>query len=458
MTLIHLQIALQGYLDLAPAFNLANNNQVSDQVERWLTKEVSPLVEELGELEWFRSATLWSGMHLSAEFDTPERKTVETVETELLGTARALSRFIEQAEAEMTSEQRDASNIANLPRERIDYIASKPWYDLVREQDFLFGTLQNLYLDPDKIDNEYVLAFRKRDTQFPLGDYISRLLLTRVGFWKGILKGIVKSATTAIPAGVAESQRSLVLSSARALDAATEVLQEVCTDPSVRRLREACTTLTLVHAAYDPNPRLPWLEVLLPNESHWNAGGKMLRRWIRRGGTVQSADPRPGGMVGLTDPQKAYLCDPVIIRKIAWSLEELITFCGVPDNAQELIRQAKLKAKLVLVDRENREVWFEGAEACDHVWNDHARSWDLLWKLALHTGNVVDHELLAGTTQPNFRIRRNRLGNLLGVDSKLDAQIETIRGLGYKLDFPKTDVVLLRDEGDGVLKEVTRSQ
>jgi hypothetical protein len=117
---------------------------VSDQVERWLTKEVSPLVEELGELEWFRSATLWSGMHLSAEFDTPERKTVETVEAELLGTARALSRFIEQAEAEMTSEQRDASNIANLPRERIDYIASKPWYDLVREQDFLFGTLQNL--------------------------------------------------------------------------------------------------------------------------------------------------------------------------------------------------------------------------------------------------------------------------------------------------------------------------
>ncbi|WP_345326678.1 hypothetical protein [Novipirellula rosea] len=379
---------------------------------------------------------------------------VVDVERKLVHLAAGIATLIDVAENEASIGDKTVSEFADLHRETAAYIANKPWFDLVCTQDFFHPT-HDLHLDTLKLNFEHTKAFRQRNVQLPLGDYVTRLLLNRVDYWVSVLTRIADSASSLIPAGPETSERfkavSRIESCRLKLNQAVEKLISACQEPAIQRQREAATALTLVYSAYSANPQLQWLG---GNDSLWRVGGGIIRSWVRRRGTVQNQVRDPSGVIVLTPPVQASLCDPSVIRHIAYSLHEMQQFFAVPDDPREIIREAVYRAKLVMVDREPREVWFNGQPACDAIWDNQPASWDLLWKLAIKPGHAVDHEALSKCTVKTFRSRRNRLGELLGEKSGLNGTIETQPKLGYKLQVDPSNVILLKDDGFGNLKEL----
>lgn len=449
-----IQTVLQGYESLASHLTLNLNAQVSDDVEHWLTTEVCPIVEQLGQSKRFQSTALWSVNHLSPTARTDERNCVFAVERKLVNLAAGIANFIEVAAKETQNDDPDLTRFAAAHREDALYVANKPWFDLVCTQDFFHPT-HDLHLHTDKRNMKHTNLFRQRNVQLPLGDYVTRLLLNRVDYWVSALKPIVDSATSIVPSGPGNSERfkalSRVMSRQFELDQAVEKLISVCQPPEKQRQREAAAALTLAYSAYSANPQLGWLG---GNDSWWKAGGSIIRSWVRRRGTVQNQVRDPSGTIVLTPPVEESLCDPSVIRHIAYSLQEMQRFFAVVDDPREVIADAVYRAKLVLVERETRELWFNGQPACDAFWDRHLASWDFLWKLAESPGHPVEHEALAKCTSKAFRSRRNRLGKLLGEESGLNSLIEAQQGLGYKLHIDPSEVIRLQDDGFGNLKEV----
>lgn len=175
-----LQIALQGYASLAPALSSNLSAELSDDIERWLELEVCPAVEQLGETKRFQSAALWSVNHFSHSESTDERKLVLKVEQNLINLAAGIASLIDVAEKEAPAGDPEVAEFKGLHRETVGYIANKPWFDLVCTQDF-FSPIDDLHLRTGELDYAHIQAFRKRNVQLPLGDYVTRLLLNRVG-------------------------------------------------------------------------------------------------------------------------------------------------------------------------------------------------------------------------------------------------------------------------------------
>ncbi|HCS49998.1 hypothetical protein [Rubinisphaera sp.] len=452
-----LHIALQGFESLAPGLNLNLNAELSDSIEQWLTTEVCPVVDELGQSKRFQTTVLWSVNHLSPSANTDERRLVVEVERKLVDLAAEIATFIDVAEKEAPPGDQKVSEFADLHRETAEFVANKPWFDLVCTQDFFHPT-QDLHLDTAKLNYEHTKTFRERNIQLPLGDYVTRLLLNRVDYWASVLRRIADAASSLVPVGPGKSERFKAMSRVQSrridLDHAVEKMISICNEPKKQRQREAATALTLVYAAYSNNPRLDWLS---GDDSWWKVGGSIIRSWIRRRGTMQNQVRDSSGVIVLTPPVQESLCDPSIIRHLAYSLQEMKHFFAVDDDPLEIIDDAVNRAKLVMVDREPREVWFNGRPACDAIWDNQVASWDLLWKLAMKPRHAVDHEALSKCTVKTFRSRRNRLGELLGEESGLNGIIETLPRLGYKLQIDPNSIILLQDDGFGNLKELSSS-
>jgi hypothetical protein len=452
-----LQIALHGFESLAPGLNIHLNAGLSDRVEQWLSTEVCPVVEQLGSSRKFQSAALWSVNHFAPSTKTDERKLVEKVEQRLINLAAGLSTFITVARQEAPHGDSTVIQFAQLHEKTAAYVANKPWIDLVCILDF-FGPTRDLHLDSVKLDHEHTQAFRNRNVQLPLGDYVTRLLLHRVDYWVKTLLRIVDGAISLVPGGLGTSERfkawNFIKTRRFELCEAVEELVSICNEPTRQKQRDAAAALTLIYSAYAANPQLAWLGA---DESCWKVGGKILRSWVRRRGTVQILERDPSGVVLLTPPVQESLSDPSVIRHIAYSLQEMKNFFDDFDDPKDVIAESVELATLVMVDRERREVWFNGTLACDAVWDKHEKSWDFLWKLAINPGHIVDHEALSSCSLKTFRSRRSRLGELLGEESRLNAIIENQPGLGYQLKLEKDAVILLKDDGFGNLKEFSQS-
>lgn len=452
-----LQIALHGFESLAPGLNIHLNAGLSDRVEQWLSTEVCPVVEQLGSSSKFQSTALWSVNHFAPATNTDERKLVEKVEQRLINLAAGLSTFITVARQEAPHGDSTVIQFAQLHEKTATYVANKPWIDLVCILDF-FGPTRDLHLDSVKLDHEHTQAFRNRNVQLPLGDYVSRLLLNRVDYWCSALIRIADGAMSLVPNGFGTSERYKAMNRVMVrrfeLSEAVEELVSICNDLKKQKQRDAAAALTLIYSAYAANPQLAWLGA---DESWWKVGGKILRNWVRRRGTVQRLERDPSGVVMLTPPVQESLCDPSVIRHIAYSLQEMKNYFDIFDDYKEVIAEAVDRAELVMVDRERREVWFSGELACDAIWDDHLASWDLLWKLAMNPGHIVDHGALSRCSLKTFRSRRNRLGELLGEESRLNAIIENQPKLGYQLKLENDAVILLKDDGFGNLIEFSQT-
>ena len=212
--------------------------------------------------------------------------------------------------------------------------------------------------------------------------------------------------------------------------------------------REACVTLIQVYLAYAVSPDLDWLGFVRVSPF---GSGSLIRSCVRRPCELLIGDRDQAGLVRVVDRKRASLCDPEVLRRIAASLADVLPFYQLPEDSDDLIDWAKHRARLVLVDRSPRAVWWDGNNVAEGMWDAHLPEWNLLWILAVNLGSPVDRMMLTRPEKHSIKSRRHRLARLLDGVLNLDNCIETLRGQGYALQLPAADVILLRDAGEGKL-------
>ena len=164
--------------------------------------------------------------------------------------------------------------------------------------------------------------------------------------------------------------------------------------------------------------------------------------------TVQ---PGRHGSLEVVDRQPASLCDPVILRQVSAALHDVAPFYELPEDPDDLIEWAIDRARLVIVDRSPRAVFWDGAEIAAGEWDQHPREWNLLWVLGSNPGQPVDQMMLMNPEHHPIKSRRHRLSQILNNVLDLDGHIDTVRGQGYQLQLTAENVILLRDAGQGRL-------
>ena len=246
-----LMLARQGYESLAGSLPRSLDEQVSGQAEEWLSKEVCPVAEELFFERSFRRLALWSLEHLASGSEREERRLVDQVDQAFVNFGKIASRLVAHDAACTTNESRPES--ADFEMAALTLVASRPWFDLVCSQDFLHPS-QELFLVNS--NRQHTELFRKGpDRRVPLGDYITRMMLARVDYWKTLLDRAFNQIFFIEQRDLRFQEREEVLSAKLGLDQAYERLVQACHEGEAK-LREAATSLVQVYAAYAASPKL----------------------------------------------------------------------------------------------------------------------------------------------------------------------------------------------------------
>ncbi|MHC2065831.1 hypothetical protein ACYFX5_00015 [Bremerella sp. T1] len=438
-------MALQGFERLSVLLHATLNEAVSDDAEAWLRDEVCPVVEELCRNRSFQLMTRWSLDHFcSVEVITPEHRQLEDADQAIVQYAQAIAKGLEIIDQSMLNPSE--CQISEEDRVALNGIASRPWVQLAYAFDFFHPEDQLLLRDPNRA---LTSDFRAEERRIPLGDYISRYLLARVKFWKNLVVRLGERINHYVPSSDDEGPKisSRIFRTRIQLDQAVDTLAQACHGENFRR-RNACNALVQVYAAYAHNPDLEWLGI---SRDAWHTAGPQIRMCVRRRSDVSVVERIPEGAFQPIGTERLSLCDPAILRQVAASLQEVATFYEIPEDPDDLIVWAADQARLVLVDRAPRQVFWEGQLIGGGEWDNQPVAWDFLWNLGKSSTQVVDKEDLGGKSS---RSRRHRLSDVLLECQELDNRIEAVRGLGYRLDLPPEDVTLLQDDGFGRLQFV----
>jgi hypothetical protein len=445
-------LAQQGYQDVALALNSGVDEAASDRVEAWLRDEVCPVVAELTHNRSFQRTTRWSIDHLSHGANTPERRMVEDVDRALVACASELARFFRNIDSssKVDSSSSNIQSTGNQDRTTLEYIVGRPWFDLACPEEF-FHAERGLHLNTTNSDHHN--AFCQRELRVPLGDYVARSMFARVEYWKAILDRLGNEIVATHSGQGKKVYRAVerIFSRRIELDRAVGKLNAACNRDPDARLREACTALTLVYAAYANQPYLDWLGAPVGCAS---ASAPLIRSCIRRHGVIRIAKPEPNGGLRMVGERQAMLCDPTTVRQIAAALQDVTNLYEVPEDPDDLIKWAHSYARLVLVDRSPREAYWDGVSANAETFDGCETAWNLLWVLAENPTRVIDQGMLSHPGKHEIRSRRSRLSQALTNCQALDALIVNVRGQGYRLDLPSDDILLLRDNGHGRLQIV----
>lgn len=437
----NLLLALQGFEDLGPLQEINMTEEKSDRVEVWLKESVCPVVEELVDLKTFQLNTLWSASHLSKGVETRERKLVEDVDD-------CLVKFAVQLKACYPY-----LYIARIPVGHINdisFIAQRPWFDLVYAEDFYQPT-QSLMLDDS--NNQHTNNFRNFKQKRTPGDHVCDSMFARIKYWKEILDKRYRFFFATIRINDVQSSKefSALMDCMTQLDSSVEELEKACLKSNQKTLRDACTTLSLIYLSYADRPELNWL---VEDSSEVEVNSRILRRTVvRPPGIIQYVEEQSNGTFRHIKQERASLCDPAVIRKVAQALMDIKSIYEVPDSPEDLIDWARDQSRLVLVDHSPRQVFWDG-EPIAQKWDTETVQWNLLWILACNPGRTVDKEMLYKPQGQKISSRRTRLKELLNGCEALNQLIETVRGQGYRLELKSDDITLLESDGLGGLNIV----
>jgi hypothetical protein len=277
----------------------------------------------------------------------------------------------------------DRVAISRSDRATIELIAGRPWVDLVCAGD-LFHPMCELCLRIPNPDHTH--RFRERgELRVPLGDYVARYLVARIDYWKSFLDRIWIETCCGRRGSEnwAQGLRNRLFEAKVTLDQLVEQLKAACGAGIQSQRREACATLTQVYAASAESPDLDWLG--LPRGSASGHRG-LIRSCVRRPGELLIGERDQAGLVQIVHREPALLCDPEVLQGIAASLEDVMPFYRVPEDADDLIDWTTQRARLVLVDRSPRAVWWDGNNVAEGTWDSHLPEWNLLWTLGLNLG------------------------------------------------------------------------
>ena len=246
----------------------------------------------------FRTQARWPLDHLLPGARSSERERIESIEMLLAGTAQKLAAFAKQhslaavtsviasapttatiavggdghRDADETESGLESSGVRDWQplsgRTLMEFVAGKPWRDLASAADY-FCPAAELNL----MDREAYLGPGTRQMQIgvclpyinprlrPLGDFMSRMLLVRVEYWRNALSGFFKACGRSV--GPEARDRDMQWSAAQRdfglLDKEIVRLRHMLSSGNDAKLRHACLSLVQIHAAYFPESDFSWL-------------------------------------------------------------------------------------------------------------------------------------------------------------------------------------------------------
>ncbi|MFL5531741.1 MAG: hypothetical protein ACJ8BC_07175 [Gemmatimonadales bacterium] len=431
-----LQLAQAWYARVAPRPGEDLDAARSDELERWLAEAVCPVTEDLARNEDFRQLARWPLQHLVAEAATPERQLVDEMDRNLVHLARTLTEVTARPDLLALWQHRGAQTSGatgerdwEVDREQVERVAGRPWRDLVAWEDYLHPCRGLHAARPGEVQPGELDAFDPL-TQPALGqpgDYVSRLLWLRLGYWLvplrrqlgrclGLLGQRDQQATAAV--------ESLGMSWT-ALEQRVGALEAICRAGTQARLRDSCAALTQVLAGYGTCPDLDWLGL-------------------------------PAGMVQAQRPLirlccRRPLCLPGALERVAAALVDVRPLYQ-PAPAEDVVALAVSTRALVL--RESPRALYWQGQPVEAPWEANPLLWELLWTLASRArrGQAVDRFALSNSDSERAIVdRRSRLGRLL--PRSLDERIRSAGRRSYRLELPPEQVALFCVEEEERVRE-----
>jgi hypothetical protein len=452
-----LDVALRRYEQIRPQPGEPVPARTAPELSLWLEHDVCAVTQDLVGRPDFQAESRWPIEHLAVKMATAERAMVEAVDADLVGCAQRLATFARlpairaallrlgpDNELLLTGDPKGSDPGARhaegtpLGLPAIEYIARRPWRDLVCVQDYFYPA-NELNRALNLADREpfrgpsggqltlaaFAPIFNPRLRS--VGDFVARTLLVRVEYWQRVLQRFMVRCQIALQySGQKLGSHWEDLSEAhRQLHEHFENLQDSCLAGRPAEIRNACMALVQVYADYRPRANLDWLG--LPP---W----VRTSRWIRH--RVESQH------------------DFSIGEQLAAAL---INVSGMFRKDVDLDAVVKAKcqscALVIVTGPGRRDVYWKG-HLLKVDWVSHNGSWDLLAALVerVKSAQGADAVDLKLAIKGSLKDRRHRLKQLLPAD--LDEEIQPAGRGTYRLALQPEKVCLLRFEDDERLTEV----
>lgn len=343
------------------------------ELSHWAQEEVCAVVEEAVRRPDFRRLARWSLDHLTPNAKTEARQLVEAVDHALVeGAAQlaaltrkpplslALTEALQNGEApSRRSRDRAPSAPRSTPPTVADFVAGRPWRDLVSIYDY-FGYVGELnladrsaWLGPDSQQAQLAefTPFINPTLKLP-GDLIARSLFIRIEYWQSHLQKFMVHCDNLLARRSPRmtKARTALRSALQGISPAVQRLENVCRHAADVRLREATVKLLQMFAAYRPRADFTWL----------NPG-----------------DYAPE-QAGIWRYHLEHRADLDIADDVAAALREIAPLFRSELDPDLVIEEKVRQLPLVVIDGlGRREVYWKNS-LCDVDWDRHKRAFTLL--------------------------------------------------------------------------------
>lgn len=442
-----IQMALRRYEQLAPNTSGNMSQSQADELADWLEFQVGDVVAHFLARPGFRRRARWPIDRLTGQWDCHERDAVRAVDASLVRYAEGLlniarSPAIERELLRMDPYQNqvkpsDASVYDPPPEEddhrrvplrmrQVEYIASRPWRDLVSVWDYFCPVSQMNLSEVEQPGWSQFTSFCNKTLRTP-GNYVARCMAIRIEHWELSLRQFAIRCQEACRWANALSEARALSNLSAELASHIAELRRLALNGRGYRTNDACIALLQIHVGFHPQVDVSWL-------------GEVAR-------LVRNAADIPLRL------RRYHQWE--IPERAASALVEIAAAMRQPLSPEDVIAEKRSTKRLVLIEEE-RNGYFDG-EAIDKdtgaMW--HGRDslhWELLWtlaELAQLRKNVDAYQLSnpkadrsqSAPSSSAIKNRRSDLKKLL--IPKLNARIlEAGRGT-YRLDLEPDDICLL---------------
>lgn len=419
--------------------------RLGKELSSWAHDEVCAVVEDAIQRPDFRRLSRWSIDNLSPHAKSEARRLVERVDAALVQGAQQLAALtrkalLRDALAEDCEREREFATSSTGTSRRsssttpvatvADFVAARPWHDLVSIRDF-FGYVAELNLldrtawlgpNSEKIQIGEFLPYANPVLKRP-GDLIARSMFIRIDYWlDGLRRLLVRcDGLLAAPTGKMTKLRTELRATLNDVQAPLQKLEEACSHAPEVRMREAAMRLLQLYTAFRPSASLAWLGL----------------------------DSQPMTIPGLLRYDLEKRADLDLADAIAAALTEIAPLYRTGLDPDETIAEKARSLPLVLIyGPGRRELYWQGT-LCDIDWGKRKRAFTLLVALAekAKRGQAVDECDDLGVSLKDARSDLNRL-----LPKSMRPVIQ-VRQKAYKLNLPADDIYVGRFDQEDRLSE-----
>lgn len=441
-----IEAALRRYELIRPTPERPARLGKAEEFSQWITEYVCPAIEPLLAREDFRRLARWSIEHLAPGSKGEARRLVENVDRALVTAAQSLIAWMSSRGLREAMEREAGRSVSAAPRANptktksttigrrtvADFVAQRPWHDLVSEFDFFAPVCElNLrnreaWLGPNSQMTQILefCPYSRPHLSHP-GDCIARCLLARVEYWQSDLRRLLVKCENLSRGRSATNAKS----KQRAHEAFAELnrlrqqLEDTCLHDVHAKPRQAAAALTQIYGAYRSRADLSWL-----GSTHELVGNAATLRYF--------VDRR---------------ADVTVVEAVAAALTETAELARAEIDPEEAIATKVRECPLVLIDGPGRRELYWQQHILDRPWQKRGRAWTLILALAQKAkhGQGVDE---ADDLGISLKDAKGDLVRLL--PSVLHKRIDVVRGV-YTLHMPGNQIYVARFDQEDRLREIS---